>query len=44
MYLQFTRLLVDSGGEVSFLTVERGVQEVIRVFYHGELDDWMVAV
>ncbi|XP_078356322.1 high-affinity choline transporter 1-like, partial [Oculina patagonica] len=42
--LAFTRFLVDAGGEVSLMMVERGVQEVARVFFHGKLDVWMVAV
>lgn len=33
-----------SGGEVSLWTVKIGVQEVVRVFFHGELNVWMIAV
>ena len=35
---KFTCFLVDSGGEVSLLLVKSGVQEVVRVFFHSELD------
>ena len=35
--------MVDTGGKVSLLMVKIGGQEVVRVFFHGELDVWMVA-
>ena len=44
MYLWLARFLINFGGEISILMGERSVQEVVMIFFHGELDVWMVAV